>query len=81
MNHSCEPCAEVSFEDAGAGRGGVRAVVRAKRAIAPGDELTHAYVDVDADVSARAAALAGFGFKCVCARCARARGGGGEGVK
>ena len=76
MNHSCEPCAEVSFEDAGAGRGGVRAVVRAKRAIAPGDELTHAYVDVDADVSARAAALAGFGFKCVCARCARARGGG-----
>ena len=74
MNHSCEPNAEVRFEDAGPGTG-VVAAVHALREIRVGEELRHSYVDETRPVFLRAADLAAFGFRCDCGRCARARGG------
>ena len=74
MNHSCEPNAEVRFEDAGPGAGVVSAVY-ALREIRPHEEVRHSYVDEQRPVFLRAADLAAFGFRCDCARCARARGG------
>ena len=74
MNHSCEPNAEVRFEDAGPGAG-VVAAVHALREIRVGEELRHSYVDETRPVFLRAADLAAFGFRCDCGRCARARGG------
>ena len=73
MNHSCEPNVEVHFQDAGPGVG-VVSVAHALRAIEPGEELRHSYVDSDRPVFLRAADLAAFGFRCDCVRCARARG-------
>ena len=67
MNHSCEPNAEVRFEDAGPGAG-VVAAVHALREIRVGEELRHSYVDETRPVFLRAADLAAFGFRCDCGK-------------
>lgn len=88
LNHSCAPNCRVTRAAGAAG-------VVADAAIAPGDELCIAYVDVDLPRCARRAELRRlFFFDCACARCeaeaergsgkmsyaASVRGGGGGGA-
>jgi len=65
INHSCDPSLEVVMAP------GAHLSLRARRAIAAGEELTIAYVD-DAGLlpeRRRAALRHGYGFECACERC------------
>ncbi|KJZ76536.1 hypothetical protein HIM_03872 [Hirsutella minnesotensis 3608] len=61
-NHSCVPNALVQFV-------GRKAVLRAERPIAEGDEIEISYTDYTAPLSKRQDALASYCFKCQCPRC------------
>ena len=64
FNHSCDPSAVVSFR-------GRALRVHTLREVAPGEEVSVAYVELYAARQARQAALREKkGFTCVCARCA-----------
>jgi len=71
MNHSCRPTVHLSYEPAdGRHTGLVVQAVHALVPLSPGDELTHAYVDVTAPRAQRAAALLErYGFACACGAC------------
>lgn len=78
LNHSCEPNCVLSYVEVDSPSGidpsssGPMASVRALRPIAPGEELTHSYVDLLRDVTERRAHLeATYGFSCECPRCSR----------
>ncbi|KAL4857629.1 Histone-lysine N-methyltransferase [Chlorella vulgaris] len=65
LNHSCEPCLDVTFP----GNNAV-ASFSAARDIARGEELTICYLDGGQGLAARQAALSwGYGFTCRCPRC------------
>lgn len=81
-NHSCLPNCQVESYDntddddappdggGGAGCGALRVALVALRDIAPGEELTVAYVPVTQPLDARRRELAArHGFHCACARC------------
>lgn len=79
LNHSCEPNCVLSYVEVDSPAGvdpsastGPAAQVRALRPIAPGEELTHSYVDLMRAVADRRAHLeATYGFLCECPRCER----------
>jgi len=72
FNSACDANAAAAQDAAASAAAGVPvSVVRARRAIAAGEEVTVAYVDRAAPKRARRAALrAAYGFECACARCA-----------
>lgn len=65
-NHSCRPNMTWSFKQK------THLVLRTLRDVAPGEQLTIAYLDVVAPASQRAAALRQqYAFSCQCPRCNR----------
>lgn len=74
LNHSCSPCCCHSF-DSSRGLGELRAV----RAVAAGEELTVAYIELCAPRAQRRQRLReGFGFDCACQACAKPAAGSDE---
>ena len=69
INHSCEPNVEVLYSCSP--EKGVYVKVRTLRALAPGEELLHSYVDRFDTLENRTAAIAEYGFTCACPKCAR----------
>lgn len=68
LNHACQPSCIVRYGDGG------EQIFQTVRAVAAGEQLTHAYVDAAdyASPAARRAALeSSHGFTCACQRCAR----------
>lgn len=70
LNHSCEPCLDISFPSNNA-----VAAFTAARDIRAGEQLTISYVDSGLPLAARSAQLQfGYGFACRCPRCVEEAG-------
>jgi hypothetical protein len=64
-NHSCDPSADAAWPS-----GDARLRLTARRALAPGEQVTITYVDASLEVEERRALLRlSYGFECRCARC------------
>jgi len=73
LNHACAPNSSARHLDQQTAR--ARLTLVAKRAIAPGEELTITYVDPSMPVRARRAELAPWAFgPCMCERCVEEAG-------